>query len=209
MNIDPSSDLDPRESQSSDPLFNLYSSICSDFPVSVGEALAWDSLHIYGEVLYPTLSDIFSILRKRNLLSGGEIFYDLGSGIGKAVVAASLLHNFSKCCGIELVRSLFEISGKVKENYEKAGTGAGHGTRVEFFNADILEFDWSDCDVFFINSTCFDEDFMRRVGEKASRKGVVGISTSKRMDKSKWRLIETSKKPMSWGNASVFIHVRK
>ena len=176
----------------------------------MGEALAWDSLHIYGEVLYPTLSDIFSILRKRNLLSGGEVFYDLGSGIGKAVIAASLLHNFSKCCGIELVRSLFEISVKLKENYEKTRFRLdGGGTSVEFFNADILEFDWSDCDVFFINSTCFDEDFMRTVGEKASRKGTIGISTSKRMDKRKWSLLEMIKKPMSWGNASVFIHVRK
>ena len=31
----------------------------------------------------------------------GGIFYDLGSGIGKGVIAASLLHKFNICKGIE------------------------------------------------------------------------------------------------------------
>lgn len=36
----------------------------------------------------------------------GGVFYDLGSGAGKGVIAASLLHPFERCCGIELLDSL-------------------------------------------------------------------------------------------------------
>ena len=33
----------------------------------------------------------------------GEVFYDLGSGLGKAVILAFLLHDFQKLVGIELL----------------------------------------------------------------------------------------------------------
>jgi len=35
-----------------------------------------------------------------------EVFYDLGSGLGKAVILAFLLHDFSKLVGIELLEAL-------------------------------------------------------------------------------------------------------
>jgi len=36
----------------------------------------------------------------------GGSFYDLGSGTGRAVIAAALLHDFDWCYGIELMDSL-------------------------------------------------------------------------------------------------------
>jgi len=44
----------------------------------------------------------------------GGVFYDLGSGAGKGVLAASLLHPFDKCCGIELLESLHEMGLELK-----------------------------------------------------------------------------------------------
>ena len=45
-------------------------------------------------------------------------FYDLGSGIGKPVVAMSLLHHFKKLIGIEYLDNLFNYSLGIKQNYE-------------------------------------------------------------------------------------------
>lgn len=60
---------------------------------------------------------VFQIIKKKhNLLKEpGGIFYDLGSGVGKGVIAASLLHSFESCKGIELLHSLHKMSLELKE----------------------------------------------------------------------------------------------
>ena len=57
---------------------------------------------IYGEVDY---SSFYRVLRKINPSPGG-IFYDLGSGTGKAVFAARLTQDFSRCAGVEILQGL-------------------------------------------------------------------------------------------------------
>jgi hypothetical protein len=39
-------------------------------------------------------------------LSSGGVFYDLGSGAGKLALAASLLHDFDKIVGIEVLKDM-------------------------------------------------------------------------------------------------------
>lgn len=46
------------------------------------------------------------------------MFYDLGSGVGKAVIAAAILHNFDKCVGIEYLGSLHSLALSLKADYE-------------------------------------------------------------------------------------------
>ena len=41
----------------------------------------------------------------------------MGSGTGKAVVAAAILHNFERCIGIELLDSLYRLSLDLKSEY--------------------------------------------------------------------------------------------
>ena len=45
-------------------------------------------------------------------------FYDLGSGLGKPVVAMSLLCHFKKLIGIEYLDNLFKLSLSIKQSYE-------------------------------------------------------------------------------------------
>ena len=42
------------------------------------------------------------------------LFYDLGSGTGKAVLAMSLMHKFKRCLGIEYLENLFKLSNGIK-----------------------------------------------------------------------------------------------
>ena len=92
--------------------------ICKKFPVDLGEEISWKSDTIYGEIIFPTLSQIFTRLNELLIIRDGGVFYDLGSGIGKAVVSASLLHNFSACVGIELIPSLHELALRLKHKYK-------------------------------------------------------------------------------------------
>ena len=47
------------------------------------------------------------------------IFYDLGSGTGKAIIAMSLMHKFKKVIGLEYLENLIKLSQGIKQNYNK------------------------------------------------------------------------------------------
>ena len=47
----------------------------------------------------------------------GEVFVDLGSGLGKAVLAAFLLHDFKKLVGIELLTDLATSGEELIQRY--------------------------------------------------------------------------------------------
>lgn len=78
----------------------------------------------------------------------GGIFYDLGAGAGKGVIAASLLHSFEKCKGIELLQSLHKMSLELKEKVflhkveiEEEVRQTDHDYRIpeiEFIHADLI-----------------------------------------------------------------------
>lgn len=50
---------------------------------------------------FNTIHSILHRLQQQRPLGTEEIFYDLGSGSGKVLFAASLCHSFRKCVGIE------------------------------------------------------------------------------------------------------------
>ena len=92
-------------------------------------------------------------------------FYDLGSGMGKGVVAMSLLCHFKKLIGIEFLDNLFNLSLKIKQNYEDSIEEKFSNYRnlfnfekpnhIEFLHGNFLEQSWDDTSIMFANSTCF------------------------------------------------------
>ena len=92
----------------------------------------------------------------------GEVFYDLGSGLGKAVIAAFLLHPFEKLVGIELLTDLAAAGDSLLTKYREivhpslpAGSAAGQRDPVtmELIEGDFLALDWSEADVVYANAT--------------------------------------------------------
>jgi hypothetical protein len=53
-----------------------------------------------------------------SLPNSGAVFYDIGSGISKSLVASSLLFNFSACYGIEILESLHRGAEWMLESYK-------------------------------------------------------------------------------------------
>ncbi|POM61821.1 hypothetical protein PHPALM_29105 [Phytophthora palmivora] len=51
------------------------------------------------------------------LINKGGNFYDIGSGCGKVAMAAALLHDFHKCCGIEVLDGLHAVALKVLDRW--------------------------------------------------------------------------------------------
>merc|ERR1712146_416915 len=84
-------------------------------------------------------------------------------------------------------------------------------TQIEFFCGDCTNFiciDWSDADVCFANSTCFDDVIMGALAKQAvnMKKGSFFISLTKRLPSSEFKVIENELYNMSWGGATVYVH---
>ena len=94
----------------------------------------------------------------------GEKFVDLGSGSGKAVLAAAALHPFSSATGIELVPQLHDTA---VEALGRCETSLLQTKDVHFTCADALDFVWTDHDVVFVSITCFTDEMVARVERDA------------------------------------------
>ncbi|GMH50463.1 hypothetical protein TL16_g00778 [Triparma laevis f. inornata] len=174
---------------------------------------------IYGEVEF----DSFAVVL-RKICSGfskdmapmdrNKVFYDIGSGSGRAVMIARMTQDFKTCVGIELMENLAALADNIKEKYV-AGNYSEKlyetvGKDVEFHQADFLKFDWSDGDLVFANSTCFTDELTAAIAErsKGMKAGSYLVTFTKGIISDAFELVEKKRYVMSWGPATVFIHRR-
>jgi Histone methylation protein DOT1 len=204
---------------------NIYQRFVSEFPVSLGKDVSRieregskyknvrDSTLVYGETDFIIISEfIYGAITKFNLLPGARVFYDLGSGTGKCVATAAFLSKFDVCRGIELVEGLFNISLSIKSKYDEEFPRIQSENpdlfsfvpSLEFILNDIFEVDWSDADLIFVNSTCFEPEMMVRLGKKKLKFGTVAITNSRPISGENWIMLETYRKKMNWGDTIIY-----
>ena len=152
------------------------------------------------------------------------IFYDLGSGTGKPVIAMSLMHKFKKLTGIEYLQNLVKLSQQIKDTYnktinekiEKNGKlfSFEKPNIVEFVQGDFFKQSWENASIIFANSTCFSLDMINNIAEKANKEcksGTIIITFTKKLNKlnSNWELKNGFRRLMTWGIATIYVHRRK
>lgn len=155
---------------------------------------------VYGEI--ETLS--FAALLQRLPIAPGSVFYDLGSGTGKAVVAAAMLYPKINSVGIEIIPELqiasLRVSSKLPEQQRQ---------RIQFICADIKQYPfYEDADIVFMNATgFFAQSWQAMVGLLAkTRRGTRIIVSSKRLPPSHFKLLYQADICMSWGFCGVRIY---
>ena len=165
---------------------------------------------IYGEVEFKSF---YRILRKINA-PANTTFYDLGSGTGKAVFAARFTYDFAKCIGIEILQGLhnqaFKITSRYNQDFRNILCSAQR-QHAAVYKGSFVEYDWSDGDVVFANSTCFDDDLMTALSRKAEalKPGAIVVTFTKGLAPARcFELLEKKRQKMSWGPATVYIHRR-
>eukprot|EP01042_Synura_sphagnicola_P009429 gene9429-12100_t len=214
----------------------IFDSIMQSFPVTVGKAVSKkereemnlkDPNLVYGEITFETLGILIEKIKKIYgkpyqgssgpqgfLQNRGGIFYDLGSGTGKGVIGAAILHNFDVCYGIEYLEGLYSLSLDALNAYNTRGkaklANREHDTHVQFVHGDFLKMrtkDWRDADVVFINSTCYDEPLMSKIADLAvgMKKGSFFLTLTKRLPCTDFVILEYELYKMSWGEATIFI----
>lgn len=162
----------------------------------------------YGEISsMKPLRCMLDLIRQRGGLPAGGRFYDLGSGIGRPVVAAAILHNFDECTGIEILPSLHAIAEKAKDHFLELRPECPTSLRVvcgSMFNTSCSSgtaVDWTDGDVVYANSTCYDDDMVAELSALGAgmRPGSHFITLSRTLQPSDgFRLLDERRFDMSW-----------
>eukprot|EP00954_Amorphochlora_amoebiformis_P008442 655626-Amorphochlora_amoeboformis.AAC.1 len=168
---------------------------------------------VYGEIRFEPYGITIEKIKKwyGGLKKSGGVFYDIGSGTGKPTFAAALLHDFDKACGVEILEGLWKISNTLLDRWDKAIRPnlpkPKRDMDVKFFHSDATTHDWSDADLCFANSTCFDSKLMQQLAQAAHsmKKGTFFITFTKELPSAAWKVLESERHNMSWGQATVYI----
>ncbi|CAH0479495.1 unnamed protein product [Peronospora belbahrii] len=166
------------------------------------------SSYVYGEILFFPFADIIRWVAP--FLPKFAIFYDLGSGTGKAVIAASLVHPFDQAIGIELLEPLVRCAEKRKAVLDKLKTPLLQ-TDIDFITGSLLTSKWVDGDVVFCHGTCFDDKEWTQISLAAEnlKQGAFFISTTHVLRTGLFEVFKSGNFTMSWGVATVYIHRRR
>lgn len=168
-----------------------------------------DTTYTYGEVNFYSFVQILELAAPK----AGDIFYDLGSGAGKAVFIAWLVGNFGKVLGVEKLQSLYDLSltlcDKLRAIPEVEQLKKDPNT-IKFLNQDILETDFSDGDIIFLQSTCFSGHMWDGIMAKLQKlkPGTRVIVSTKLLNMGGFELKHQKLFLMSWGLSRVSIYER-
>lgn len=166
---------------------------------------------VYGEVVPDSFYELISDLNPEP----GQVFYDLGSGTGKAVILAYLLFEFSHVKGIELLDQLYDASIKVNTRFQRdffPKLAPQFGNRdMSLIKGDFLELDISDADIVFMNSTCYQDDLMEALEKKLEclHANTHIISLSKPLRSPAYHQYKHKLYEFSWGQATAFYHRKR
>lgn len=124
------------------------------------------SKFLYGELPFTTWQQI---VEHANPKKDG-VFFDLGSGTGRVVVASHLLYDFKKSIGVELLDGLHDKAMEVKENFEKTikpqVEKQVEGRELQFIKSDIFAVDLREADFIFMNHPFKDGEVFMKLEEK-------------------------------------------
>ncbi len=172
-----------------------------------------DSL-VYGEVDMGGFVDLLlnDVPRK---VTRDDVFYDLGSGSGRAVLAARYAGDFGGCVGVELLENLHDIAESVRLLYKFRYQSKLVHRNVRFVRSDLLECDWAkDGTVVYVPNLLFDDELKGRIAEMAV--GMRPDSCLMCLKKfggdafdSAFELVKERMVPMSWGESNVYIYRRR
>lgn len=180
----------------------------------------------YGEMDLDSMHEVLSLVKRElgTLHSGRGIFLDLGSGAGKAVIAAGLLHPFGSLKGVERLECLSDFALKAGEKYREAVLPEGapkaeaqflRGDFVELVEGQELRDLAPQVAICLAVSTCYGEEQMQALARYARimAPGSFIITftqmlpeTLVKSESRGWTLMHSNLMQMMWGPSTCFIY---
>ncbi|KTC97239.1 histone methylation protein DOT1 [Legionella geestiana] len=162
--------------------------------------------YTYGEVCFLP----FAALMCKAGLTRESVFWDLGSGTGRAVLIAAMVFEVRKSAGVEYFAPLHEAAKLAGERLSQTPGFAACANSLHFEHGNFLETDFYDATHVFINASALFGDTWTLLVERlqALCPGTVVVVTSKRLPATFFTLTGTSVVEMSWGSVQAFLYQR-
>ena len=160
--------------------------------------------YTYGEIDFVSFIALLSLTN----VDANTIFYDLGSGVGKAVIACAMVFNVRKSCGFELFSNLHLTAMEQHKKLESLVGCQEKAKAIHFINGNYLHADFNDATLIFINATALFGDTWIEINQRIEQicPAATIITTSKKLTSHFFEVKRTSIVQMSWGPVRAYIH---
>ncbi|RYH30946.1 hypothetical protein EON65_03815 [archaeon] len=141
--------------------------------------------------------------------SQDSVFVEVGSGLGKIVIASAVIRMFRKVIGIEIVGPLYRKAMELSTVFSKNFRNPLEQCDIEFVNADGTYVDWSYANLVYIDATSFDQDMMVRVDVTAQKmliSSVIMIMNNRLLREQYFELVKVVEIKQSYGTSQLFVY---
>lgn len=166
---------------------------------------------VYGEVVPSTFHRALAAVAP----APGEVFFDLGSGTGKAVFLAALCFDFARLVGVELLPALGAAAREVLARYDAEVRPLlppeKRAQRIELRDGDCRNVDLSGADVVFLHSVCYERSLLSALTLQLERlrPGARVISVGQRLASPELAWRTGFQAEMEWGEGFAYLYQRR
>lgn len=162
--------------------------------------------YTYGEIEFQSFIALLSLLK----LDSTTVFYDLGSGTGKAILACAMVYPVQHSVGIELFSPLHACALAQQSALASQPGYMQRAAAIEFIHGDFLVVDLAAATVIFINASALIgpswHNLCHRLNSLPQLQTV--ITTSKPLKNECFIVTGRTRVEMSWGIVNAFIHLK-
>ena len=154
---------------------------------------------VYGEFNQNSFDACLDILEDFYYINKNKKVIDLGSGIGKVVMAMHYTGYFKQVDGIEIVDTLVEDSKKCIGLYSKLFNK--NINNINIYQGDFKDFDISDYDIMISNTTTDTaiRDMLKNKIVKEAKKDAIIITSITKFEDKKLKQVRRVTTSFSWG----------
>lgn len=194
----------------SDYITALYEGVSGFISYQPGEKEAGEKKKVYltyGEILYSSMNKIIEHIGD---ITENDVFYDLGSGIGKVALHFLLRTPVKKAWGIEYSETRNKMAERIysqvhKEFPELFNTGRQLGCA----SGNFLEIDISEATLIYSCSTCFSEELLADMGKVFDRCPKLRYVVSLKQIPNQLPLQTTLDIECTWDKTKCYVYARE
>lgn len=189
------------------PVFNQLYASANGFQLSRHARQHNDAPeYVYGEIDFESFIALLSLCKP----NADSIFYDLGSGTGKAVIACAMVFEIRKSCGIELFTGLYQCAKARQQQLMSLPEYAEKARKIYFKPGDFRQISFADANILFINASAFFGELWLEISRHVEqlKPGSQVMTTSKALVSNRYKTRHITTVKMSWGVVTAYIQER-